>query len=208
MDWKRFLPALVPHAGLGHLLETYLTWSGVGIISSLIASMLDAYSDIPYAAYYTSALNDAVGFKFWILLSVIGILLFCVSVPVLYLSLRLPQLAGFSARLRRFTYTFFLVAFDEGALMIGILTANFFDTNERISLLANKSFLFSDVGFFTIVALLILDSLLWLLGEAIYSRNQRGYSGVVELLVNAPLKYALPGYLLVTGLVVQVVVTQ
>lgn len=208
MNWKTLLRAMIPHAGLGHLLETYLTWSGVGIISSFIASTLDAYSDIPYAAYYTSALNDAVGFKFWILLSVIGVLLFCLSVPVLYLALRFPGLAGFSARMRRFTYTFFLVAFDEGALMIGILTANFVDTNERISLLASKSFLFSDVGFFTIVALLILDSLLWLVGEAIYSRNERGYSGVVELLVNAPLKYSVPGYFLVTGLVVQVIVSQ
>ncbi|WP_445369227.1 MxaP protein [Methylomonas sp. BW4-1] len=208
MNIKSILHAMLPHAGLGHLLDTYLTWSGVGFICSFIASSLDKHADVPYAAYYTSALNDAVGFKFWILLAVVGTLLFCLSLPVLYLSLHFPALSDFSRRLRRFTYTFFLVAFDEGGLMIGVLTANFIDTSERISLLANKSFLFSDVGFFTILALCLLNSLLWLFGEAIHSRNAQTYSGVVALLMRVPLRFSLPGYLVVTAVLANLVVSQ
>lgn len=197
-----------PKIGLKHLWETYLIWSGVGFVSSFIAGALDRYSGVAYATYYTGAVNDAVGFNFWVLLAVIGLLLFSISLPVLYLSRQVQAFSPLADSLRRCTHTFFLVAFGEGALMIGILMANFLHASDKTALLASKSFLFSDVGLFVILALIVLNALLWLIGESIYNRDDKGYSGVVALLMQAPIKYALPVYTVCTGLVVQIIVSQ
>jgi len=208
MNIKKIIDLAAPNIGYQHLWETYLIWSGVGFVSSFIAGGLDRYSGVAYATYYTGAVNDAVGFKFWVLLAVIGLLLFCTSLPLLYLSRHVQAIGALADRLRRATHTFFLVAFGEGALMIGILMANFLHASDKTALLASKSFLFSDVGLFVILMLVVLNALLWLIGESIYNRNDKGYSGVVALLMQTPIKYALPVYTVCTGLVVQIIVGQ
>src|SRR5574343_257327 len=119
MNIKELTQQAIPKSGLSHYTETYLTWTGVGLIGSFIATSLDGQADLAYAAYYTNAVNDAVGYNFWILLAVIGLLLFCISLPLIYLSLHLAQILPAANLLRRLSYTFFLVAFDEGGLMIG-----------------------------------------------------------------------------------------
>lgn len=208
MNIKSLPQQLIPKSGLSHYAETYLTWSGVGLVGSFVAASLDGQAELAYAAYYTNAVNDAVGYNFWILLAVIGLLLFCLSLPVIFLSLHVPQVQVLADQLRRLSYTFFLVAFDEGGLMIGILVANFLHTSDKMALLADKSFLFSDVGLFSILALALVNSCLWLLGESIHNRDDKRYSGVVSLLINAPLKYLAPLYLAFTGIVAYLIIHQ
>lgn len=208
MNLKSLLQQAVPRAGLGHYVETYLTWSGVGLIGSFVAATLDGQAELAYAAYYTNAVNDAVGYNFWILLAVIGLLLFCAALPIVYLARQWSHAVWLANLLRRLSYTFFLVAFDEGGLMIGILIANFLHASDKMVLLADKSFLFSDVGLLPILALAVVNSLLWLLGESIHNREDRQYSGVVAMLLAAPLKYLAPSYLLVTGIIVYLIVDQ
>lgn len=199
---------MIPKAGISHFVDTYLTWFSVGFISSFVAGALDKYAGVVYASYYTGAVNEAVGYRFWVLLSVIGILLFCINVPIIFLGKWFNKGDGLIARCRQFAYTFFVVGFDEGALMIGILTANWLNASDRSALLANKSFLFSDVGFFGIFVLMLLNSLLWLLGESLYNRDDKSYSGVVGQILSAPARYAVPAYFVLTGLIVYWVMSQ
>ncbi len=208
MNIKELAQHAIPKSGLGHYVETYLTWAGVGLIGAFIAATLDSQAELAYAAYYTNAVNDAVGYNFWILLAVIGLLLFSLSLPVIYLSLHVPQAKWLANQLRRFSYTFFLVAFDEGGLMIGILIANLLHTSDKMALLADKSFLFSDVGLLPILGLTFVNSFLWLLGESIYNREDKSYSGLVGLLMSAPLKFLAPGYLSFAGIMLYLVVNQ
>ncbi|WP_347986734.1 MxaP protein [Methylomonas sp. AM2-LC] len=208
MNTSNLIKNAIPQSGLGHWAETYLTWSGVGLIGSFIANILDKEANLSYAAFYTSAVNDAIGYNFWVLLSVIGVLLFLITLPMIYLSTFFPKILGVTDHARRLTYTFFLVAFDEGCLMIGILTANFLHTSERISLLATKSFLFSNVGFFSILVLAFINSLLWLLGESIYNRNDKAYSGIVNIILNSPVRYLAPLYLMVAGVALYLIIKQ
>lgn len=205
---KDSLRLLIPKAGLAHLGATYINWAGVGFIASWIAGTLDKHSDVLYAAYYTGAVNEAIGFKFWVLLVVIGTLLFCIGLPLFYLAKHFEQLSQLTQRFRRFIYMFFLVAFDEGALMIGILLANFMHASDRMSLLSTKSFLFSDVGLFTILTLMIMNSVLWLIGESVYNSQDQSYSGVVALILNSPLKFSLPAYGVFSSLFVYVIMAQ
>jgi hypothetical protein len=205
---RDYLALSIPKAGIGHFIETYLTWFSVGFVSSFVAGALDKHAGVAYAAYYTGAVNEAVGFNFWVLLTVIGLLLFSVCLPVQYLVLKLNRAHGFIAKLRQFTYTFFLVAFDEGGLMVGILTANYFHASDRTAMLATKSFLFSGVGLFSIIVLALFNSLLWSLGEAIYNREDKSFSGVVSLLMNIPVRIAAPTYAAATGLLVYLVIAQ
>lgn len=208
MNYKNWIASAVPKAGVSHLLEMYLTWSGVGFAGALIASALDHYSAVPYASYFTGAVNDAVGYRFWVLLADIGLLFFCLTLPLLLLAQRVEKVGAVSDPLRRLTYTFFVVAFDEGALMIGILIANLLHASDKTDLLASKSFLFSDVGMLTILALFVLNSLLWLMGESILNRDDKSFSGVVRWLIDSPLKYTAPGYCLFTGLAFYLIVSQ
>lgn len=208
MKFSLFKDLIIPKAGVNHFFETFLTWSGVGFTATLLADLLDRFSNISYASYYTNAINDAVGYQFWVLLSEIALLLFCVSLPILSLSTLMNGLETLGRRVRRVIYTFFLVAFDEGALMIGILLANFVYTGDRIQMLVSKSFLFSDVGIFSILSLCLLNSILWLLGESIYNRDDHSVSGVVQLLMKTPIKYTIQGYLIVTVVIIFIVNTR
>ena len=208
MNIKPLITKIIPKAGLSHWLETYLTWSGVGLIGSFVATSLDRQAELAYAAYYSNAVNDAVGYNFWILLAVIGLLLFCISLPVIYLAQQIPQAQVVANHLRRLSYTFFLVAFDEGGLMIGILIANFIHTSDKMGLLSDKSFLFSNVGIFSILALALVNSCLWLLGESIYNREDKSYSGIVSMLMRSPLKYLAPLYLTFTSIVLYLILHQ
>ncbi|MBS3963937.1 MAG: MxaP protein [Methylomonas sp.] len=208
MNIKECSQRIIPQSGLGHYVETYLTWAGVGLIGAFVATTLDAQADLAYAAFYTNAVNDAVGYNFWILLAVIGLLLFSVTLPLIYLSLHFPRLKLAVDPLRGLSYIFFLVAFDEGGLMIGILLANWLHISDKAALLADKSFLFSDVGLLPILALTVINSFLWLLGESIHNRNTRHYSGLVSVLMAVPIKYLAPGYLGGASLVLYLILEQ
>ncbi len=205
---RSFGKRMIPKAGINHFIDTYLTWFTVGFISSFVAGALDHYAGAVYASYYTGAVNEAVGYRFWVLLSVIGILLFCLGLPVVYISNRFNKFTGLVTRYRQFTYTFFVVGFDEGALMIGILVANLLNASDRSTLLANKSFLFSDVNVFPIVVLAFLNALLWLLGESIFNRDDKSYSGVVDMILTIPSRYSIPAYFMLTGIIFYCVISQ
>lgn len=208
MSIEELTKQIIPQSGLAHYAETHLTWSGVGLIGAFVAASLDGQADLAYAAYYTNAVNDAVGYNFWILLAAIGLLLFCLGLPATYLARYAPQAELAAAPLRRLCYTFFLVAFDEGGLMIGILLANWLHTSDKMALLADKSFLFSQAGLLPIAALAVANAGLWLLGESIHNRNDRRCSGLVELLLNMPLKHLAPLYIGFTGLVLYLTLSQ
>ncbi|MDC9729265.1 MAG: MxaP protein [Methyloprofundus sp.] len=208
MTKEAFLKAITPESGFNDLLAVYLNWAGVGFVCAIIAGRLDNFSGISYASYYTTSLNSAIGVKFWALISIIGLLLFCLSLPLTYLSEHFNQFKLSCQRFRFFSYGFFLVAFDEGALILGILMANLVHSNERAELLTSKSFLFTEASLFSIIALIIANSLLWLLGESLYNRQHNNYSGVVKLIINSPLKYSVPAYLLLTGVFFMLVINQ
>lgn len=196
MTTQEFFKAITPESGFRDLLGVYLNWTGVGFVCAIIAERLDHFSGVSYASYYTTSLNSAIGVKFWALISIIGLLLFCLSLPFVYIAQQSTQLKTSSQRFRYFSYGFFLVAFDEGALILGILLANLIHTNERAELLTSKSFLFTEASLLSIVALVCANSLLWLLGESLYNRQTKNYSGVVNLIVTSPLKFSAPIYLL------------
>ena len=92
---RDYLALSIPKSGIGHFTETYLTWFSVGFVSSFVAGALDKYAGVAYAAYYTGAVNEAVGFNFWVLLTVIGLLLFALCLPIQYLALKLDSVHGF-----------------------------------------------------------------------------------------------------------------
>lgn len=202
------LRLILPKVGGRHFVETFFTWSGVGFMATLLADGLDRFSTISYASYYTLAINDAVGYQFWVLLAQISVLLFCIGLPIIALSIRFKQLSTPVRHFRRINYTFFLVAFDEGALMIGILVANLIYTGARVDMLASKSFLFSGVGILSILLLIGLNALLWLMGEALYNREDQSVSGIVELLISVSIKYTVPIYILATGSIIYTVINQ
>ncbi len=208
MTKQAFFKAIIPESGFNDLLSVYLNWTGVGFVCAIIAGQLDDFSGISYASYYTTSLNSAIGVKFWALISIIGLLLFCLSLPLVYLAERTTQFKPSCQRFRFFSYGFFLVAFDEGALILGILMANLMHTNERAELLTDKSFLFTEASFLSVVALIMANSLLWLLGESLYNRQHKNYSGVVKLIVSSPIKYSIPVYLLFTIAFVMLVINQ
>lgn len=208
MTMQEILRKIIPEAGTEHLLATYINWAGTGFICALIAGAIDHYSEVPYAAYYTGAVNEAIGFRFWVLLSVVGLLLLCASLPLVYVSHRFNRASAFADRLRRAIYMFFLVGFDEGGLMIGILLANLVYASDKAALLASKSFLFSGVNLFSIVLLIVLNSGLWLIGESVYNPGSKNYSGIVRFALDQPLKYLVPGYLLFTALVLTAVLNR
>jgi len=208
MNKQTFFKAITPESGFRDLLGVYLNWTGVGFVCAIIAERLDSYSGVSYASYYTASLNSAIGVKFWALISIIGLLLFCLSLPLVYLAQRSPQLKTSCQRFRYFSYGFFLVAFDEGALILGILLANLLHTNERAELLTAKSFLFTEASVLSVVALIMANSLLWLLGESLNNRQHKNYSGLVNLIVSSPLKYSIPVYLLFTIAFVMLVINQ
>ncbi len=208
MDKQKIIKAITPKSGFGDLLGVYINWTGVGFITAIIAERLDHFSGITYAAYYTASLNSAIGVKFWALISIIGLLLFCLSLPLIFLAQYYPQIKASCQRFRYFTYGFFLVAFDEGALILGILMANLIHVNERANLLTTKSFLFTDASLSSILALTIGNSVLWLLGESLYNRQHKSYSGIVNLIITSPLKYSIPVYLLFTTGFIMLVINQ
>jgi len=208
MTKQTFFKAITPESGFNDLLAVYLNWTGVGFICAIIAERLDNFSGISYASYYTTSLNSAIGVKFWALISIIGILLFCLSLPLVYLTEKSTEFKVSCQRFRSFSYGFFLVAFDEGALILGILMANLVHTNERAELLTDKSFLFTEASLLSIVALIIANSLLWLLGESLYNRQHKNVSGVVKLIITSPLKFSIPVYLLFSIAFVMLVINQ
>ncbi len=208
MNKQEILEIMSPKSGFSDLLGVYLNWAGVGFISVFIAERLDSYSGVSYAAFFTNSVNAAIGFKFWVLITIIGLLLYCLCLPVVYIAQRSQQLLPISQKLRYFTYTFFLVAFDEGALMIGILFANLIHKSEKAALVTSKTFLFTEASFFTIMALIIGNSILWLMGESLYNQIDKSYSGLVDAAVKSPLKYSLPGYLVLTLGFVLLVINQ
>jgi hypothetical protein len=208
MNVKKYLDLIKPKTDLGDLAEQYLTWAGVSFICFFIADGFDHLAEASYAAYYTGAINEAVSTKFWVLLGVTGLLLFCMALPAVFLARRLPALVQVSHYLRRITQAFCLIAFKIGALIVGIWTAHWLHFSDKDHMLASKSLLIDDIGFFSILALGILNTLYWLIGEGIYNRDDRGYSGLVGLILDWPVKYSLPAYTVFTGTVMYLIASQ
>lgn len=205
---RNMLKQLVPKSGWRDLATVYANWSGVGFVSVLVADFLDNQSGVAYAAHYTDAVNAAIGVNFWLLISSIGLLLFCLLLPLLYVMRSYPAYRRVAEKLRFFSYMFFLVAFDEGALMIGILLATMSGMSGRADLIISKSFLFSNGSLFILPLLLLANSLLWWLGESMYNRTDRSYSGLVSFIFARPLKYTLPCYLLITVVFIALLLNQ
>lgn len=193
-----YVQELLPKSGWQDLCVVYINWAGVGFISVFAANLLDKMTGVNYAAYYTDAVNNAIGFKFWLLISSIGLILFLCLLPIIALLRNQPDYQWLSEKLRFFNYMFFLVAFDEGALMIGILFGTLFGISDRADLIISKSFLFSDNSFAILLAMILANSLLWWLGESIYNRIDKSFSGLVNVILNSPLKFSIPSYLVIT----------
>jgi hypothetical protein len=208
MNVKKYLDLIKPKTDFGDLTEQYLTWAGVSFICFFIADGFDHLAEASYAAYYTGAINEAVSTRFWVLLGVTGLLLFCMALPVVFLARRLPALVQVSHYLRRTTQAFCLIAFKIGALIVGIWTAHFLHFSDKDHMLASKSLLIDDISFFSILALGVANTVYWLIGEGIYHRDDQGYSGLTALIVDWPVKYSLPAYTALTGTVMYLIASQ
>lgn len=208
MTIKKYFDLIKPKTELDDLTEQYLTWAGVSFFCFFIADAFDHLAEASYAAYYTGAINEAVGTKFWVLLGVAGLLLFCMALPTIYLSRYFPVFVRISYYLRRMTQAFCLVAFKIGALIVGIWTAHFLHISDKDHLLASKFLLSDEIGLFSILALAIANTLYWLIGEGIYNRDDQRYSGLVGLVLEWPVKYSLPAYTVLTGAVMFLIASQ
>lgn len=208
MNRQPYLDKLLPETRLADLSDNYLTWSGAGFACFFVADALDHLEAASYAAYYTGAVNAAISPQFWLLLGVTSFLLLCLTLPVVYLSRQKPQLEDIGVRLRRTAQRFFRVAFAIGALLIGLMLANVLHANDRAELLASAPLWSGTLNPLAIAALFAVNSLFWLVGEALCNSSDTGYSGVVRLVLHSPLKYSLPVYAAVAGALLYFIVSR
>jgi len=208
MTIKKYFNLIKPQTGLDDLTEQYLTWAGVSFTCFFIADAFDHLAEAAYAAYYTGAINEAVGTKFWVLLGVTGLLLFCIALPAVYLARYFPVFVRISHYLRRAAQAFCLIAFKVGALIAGIWSAHFLHFSDKDHMLASKLLLSDDIGLFSILAFVITNTLYWLIGEGIYNRDDQRYSGLAGLVLGWPVKYSLPAYTVLTGAVMFLIASQ
>lgn len=208
MNTNHLLELLKPSQGFAPLRDKYLMLSGVGIASVLLAEGIDSLETAPYAAYYVGAVNSAISPRFWDLMSVISLLLFCLTLPLVYLSTFLPKLQSVATYARRLTQTLFYLTSDLGAVALGILLVLLLIPQESAYLQAWQGLLFSRSSVISLILLAILNSVLWLMGASLYSENKTSCSGIVGNLFSQPLKIMLPSYLSLTGAVIYLMVSQ
>jgi hypothetical protein len=208
MNVNNFLELLKPAQGFMPLRDKYLMLSGVGIASVLIAEGIDSLETAPYAAYYVGAVNSAISPRFWDLMSVISLLMLCVTLFLIYLAQFFPKLSGFELQARRLNQSFLYLTADLGAVALGILFALLFHPQESAYLLDWQALLFSRSSVIALLLLGVLNSGLWLIGASLYNVNDSTYSGLISALFEQPLKIFLPSYLSLTGAVIYLMVSQ
>lgn len=208
MNMHDFLNLIKPAQGFSPLRDKYLMLSGVGIASVLIAEGIDSLETAPYAAYYVGAVNSAISPRFWDLMSVISLLLLCLTLPLTYVSRFISKLESTALYVRKLTQALFYLTSDLGAVALGILLALLFVPQESAYLQAWQSLLFSRSSGVSLLLLVFLNSMLWLMGASVYNSNNANYSGIFEKLFAQPAKIILPSYLSLAGAVIYLAVSQ
>jgi len=208
MNMHDFLNLIKPAQGFAPLRDKYLMLSGVGIASVLIAEGIDSLETAPYAAYYVGAVNSAISPRFWDLMSVISLLLLCLTLPLTYVSRFISKLESSALYVRKLTQALFYLTSDLGAVALGILLTLLFLPQESAYLQAWQSLLFSRSSGVSLLLLVFLNSMLWLMGASLYNGNNANYSGIFEKLFAQPAKIILPSYLSLAGAVIYLAVSQ
>ena len=208
MNMHDFLNLIKPAQGFAPLRDKYLMLSGVGIASVLIAESIDSLETAPYAAYYVGAVNSAISPRFWDLMSVISLLLLCLTLPLTYVSRFISKLESSALYVCKLTQALFYLTSDLGAVALGILLALLFLPQESAYLQAWQSLLFSRSSGVSLLLLVFLNSMLWLMGASVYNGNNANYSGIFEKLFAQPAKIILPSYLSLAGAVIYLAVSQ
>lgn len=208
MNMHDFLNLIKPAQGFAPLRDKYLMLSGVGIASVLIAEGIDSLETAPYAAYYVGAVNSAISPRFWDLMSVISLLLLCLTLPLTYVSRFISKLESSALYVRKLTQALFYLTSDLGAVALGILLTLLFLPQESAYLQAWQSLLFSRSSIVSLLLLVFLNSMLWLMGASVYNSNNANYSGIFEKLFAQPAKIILPSYLSLAGAVIYLAVSQ
>jgi len=208
MNMHDFLNLIKPAQGFAPLRDKYLMLSGVGIASVLIAEGIDSLETAPYAAYYVGAVNSAISPRFWDLMSVISLLLLCLTLPLTYVSRFISKLESSALYVRKLTQALFYLTSDLGAVALGILLTLLFLPQESAYLQAWQSLLFSRSSGVSLLLLVFLNSMLWLMGASVYNGNNANYSGIFEKLFAQPAKIILPSYLSLAGAVIYLAVSQ
>lgn len=208
MNIRKYIDCCRPEAGYDHLIQSYLKLSGISFLAVFIAEALDELESAPYAAYYVGAINEAVSPKFWDLLSVSGLMFLCISFVFIYLAKRISLLVIPARYLSLMTHILFLLAFDMGAIALGILFAQFIQAMDGAYLKAWESLLFSQADFLMLLALAVLNTLLWIAGESIYNRDHHRYSGILNWMIDSPNRYTWTACGLFTGFVAYLILSQ
>jgi hypothetical protein len=199
MNTNEFLNVIKPAQGFLPLRDKYLMLSGVGIASVLIAEIIDSLETAPYAAYYVGAVNSAISPRFWDLMSVISLLLLCLTLPLTYAARFLSKIESTALYVRKFTQALFYLTSDLGAVALGILLVLLFIPQESEYLQAWQSLLFSRSSVFSLLLFAFLNSILWLIGASLYNTSNSNYSGIIATLFAQPATIVLPSYLSLAG---------
>jgi hypothetical protein len=207
MNLTLYLEFIKPSVGFSPLWHKYVMLSGMGIAAVLIANIIDSLETAPYAAYYVGAVNAAINPRFWDLLSVISLLLLCVSLPLSYFARAFPALTRFAQQARRLNQTLLFLTVDLGAIALGILLVMLFKSGDSEYLLSWKALLFNGMGLILIVWMAILNSALWLIGASLYD-SAENYSGVIAKLLNTRMLIMLPSYAVLLNAVVYLMLSQ
>ena len=208
MNANNFLELLKPAQGFMPLRDKYLMLSGVGIASVLIAEIIDSLETAPYAAYYVDAVNSAISPRFWDLMSVISLLLLCLTLPLTYASRFISKIESTALYVRKLTQALFYLTSDLGAVALGILLVLLFIPQESEYLQAWQSLLFSRSSVFSLLLFAFLNSILWLIGASLYNTSNSNYSGIIATLFAQPATIVLPSYLSLAGAVIYLAVSQ
>ena len=208
MNANNFLELLKPAQGFMPLRDKYLMLSGVGIASVLIAEIIDSLETAPYAAYYVGAVNSAISPRFWDLMSVISLLLLCLTLPLTYASRFISKIESTALYVRKLTQALFYLTSDLGAVALGILLVLLFVPQESEYLQAWQSLLFSRSSVVSLLLFAFLNSILWLIGASLYNTSNSNYSGIIATLFAQPATIVLPSYLSLAGAVIYLAVSQ
>ncbi|MDP3837627.1 MAG: hypothetical protein Q8Q54_01760 [Methylococcales bacterium] len=207
MNLTLYLEFIKPSVGFSPLWHKYIMLSGMGAVAVLLAEGIDSLETAPYAAYYLGAVNNAISPRFWDLLTVISLLLLCLSLPLSYFARVFPSLSHTAQQARRLTQTLIFLTTDLGAIALGILLVLLFQSGESEYLLAWKALLFNGMGLILIIWLALLNSALWLIGASLYDAADN-YSGVIAKLLNTRILIMLPSYAVLLNAVVYLMLSQ
>lgn len=207
MNLTLYLEFIKPSVGFSPLWHKYLMLSGMGAVAVLLAEGIDSLETAPYAAYYFGAVNNAISPRFWDLLTVISLLLLCLSLPLSYFARVFPSLSHTAQQARRLTQTLIFLTTDLGAIALGILLVMLFQSGESEYLRAWKDLLFNGMGLILIIWLALLNSALWLIGASLYDTADN-YSGVIAKLLNTRILIMIPSYAVLLNAVVYLMLSQ